>query len=132
MTQHTKKLSKPKLLLLTALLYTLLVTIAFLYPTVRLPQTGIPGSDKIVHTLIHAMLAFIWLYYSFSADKYHISNSNIFVVLIGCFLYGFAIEVSQHLFTLSRQFDLFDLLANLIGSIIGLLAFWMFKRKNFQ
>tara|TARA_R110002124_G_scaffold17532_1_gene73009 strand:- start:26649 stop:27047 length:399 start_codon:yes stop_codon:yes gene_type:complete len=130
MTQLIKKLSEARYLLLIGIIYTSLITVAFLYPTEGLPKVTIPASDKIVHILIHGLLAFIWLTYSYSADKYHISNKIVVVVLIVCFLYGLVIEVSQHWFTLSRQFDLLDILANTVGSLIGLLFFWIFRRLN--
>ncbi|RMA65687.1 VanZ family protein [Ulvibacter antarcticus] len=132
MTQLIKKLSEPKPLLLIGVLYTLLVTIAFLFPKSQIPQVNILELDKLVHVLIHGILSFIWLCYWFSTDKYHFSNKIVFVILSVCFLYGLAIEASQHLFTLSRQFDAFDILANSIGSLIGLLAFWIFIRVKNQ
>jgi glycopeptide antibiotics resistance protein len=132
MTKLIKRLLEPKPLLLVGVFYTLLVTVAFLFPSVRLPQSDLPGSDKIIHALIHGVLSFIWLCYWFSTDKYHISNKIVLVVLGVCFLYGLAIEVSQHLFTLSRQFDALDILANSIGSLIGLLTFKIFIRKKIK
>ena len=132
MTRLIKKLSEPKPLLVIGILYTLFITVAFLYPSVKLPQTSIPVPDKFIHALIHGVLSFIWLYYSFSADKYHISNRIVFVVLVICFFYGVTIEASQHWFTLSRQFDLFDILANSVGSLIGLLVFSIFIKRSIR
>ena len=125
MTKAIKKLSEPKTLFVVGLVYTFIITVAFLSPAADIPKVSIPYLDKIMHALIHCVLAFIWLWFAFSGDKYHISLNSVIVVLVLCFSYGIAIEAAQHWFTASRQFDLFDVLANGIG---GLLGFWSFKK----
>ena len=123
MTKVIRKLSEPKTLFVAGLVYTLLITVAFLSPAADVPKVSIPYLDKVFHVLIHWVLSFIWLWFAFSSDKYHISVKTVIVVLIICFSYGIAIEVAQHWFTLSRQFDLLDVLANGVGSLLGLLSF---------
>jgi VanZ family protein len=124
-----KKLSEPKTLLSIGIIYTLLITIILLVPSSEIPRIKVSSIDKIAHVLIHGFLSLIWLCYRFSGDKYHISVKNVFVVLFMCFSYGVVIEAAQHWFTLTRSFDLFDIVANGFGSLFGLLSFWVFKRK---
>lgn len=123
MTKLIKKLSEPKTLFAAALVYTLFVTVAFLAPSTDVPKMNIPYLDKTIHVLIHWVLGFIWLWFAFSSDKYHILPKTVIVVLVICFSYGIAIEVAQHYFTTSRRFDLLDVLANGFGSLLGLLSF---------
>jgi VanZ family protein len=127
--QLIKKLSDPRVLFTIGLVYTLLITIALLSPTSDIPKIDIAFLDKFIHVIIHWILSFIWLWYGFSTDKYHISSKTIFVILTICFAYGLAIEASQQWFTQTRTFDLFDLVANVAGSLLGLLSFRMVRKK---
>lgn len=132
MTRLIKKLSEPNSILSIGIIYTLFITVLLLVPTTEIPQIKVSYIDKLAHLLIHSLLSLIWLWYRFSGDKYHISVKNVFVVLFICFSYGVVIEVSQHWFTLSRNFDLYDIVANGFGSLLGLLYFWIIKSKIIQ
>jgi|TARA_R110000737_G_scaffold228959_1_gene242803 VanZ family protein len=109
-------------------IYTLLITIILLIPSSEIPRIKVSFIDKIAHVLIHGFLSLIWLMYCFSGDKYHISVKNVFVVLFICFSYGVVIEAAQHWFTLTRSFDIFDIVANGFGSLLGLLSYWVFRK----
>jgi VanZ family protein len=127
MMRLIKKLSEPKTLLLIGIIYTLLITTVLLIPSTEIPRIKVSFIDKIAHVLIHGCLSLIWLWYRFSGDKCHISLKNVFVVLFICFSYGVVIEVAQHLLTLTRSFDIFDIVANGLGSLLGLLSYWIFR-----
>lgn len=129
MTKAIKKLSGPKAFFVAGLVYTFIITVAFLSPAADVPKVSIPYLDKVFHVLVHGVLSYIWLWYAFSSDKYHISLKTVIVVLVLCFSYGIAIEAAQHWFTASRQFDLFDVLANGIGSLLGLLSFYKVRSR---
>jgi len=129
MTKAIKKLSGAKTLLVAGLVYTFIITVAFLSPAAEVPKVNIPSLDKVFHMLIHCVLSFIWLWFAFSSNKYHISLKTVIVVLVLCFSYGIAIELIQHWFTASRQFDLLDVLANGIGSLLGLLSFYKVRSR---
>jgi VanZ family protein len=129
MTPLIKKLSEPKTILTIGILYTILITIILLIPSSEIPRIKVTFIDKIAHVLIHGFLSLIWLWYRFSTDKCHISVKNVFVVLLICFSYGVIIEAAQHWFTLTRSFDIFDIVANGFGSLLGLLSYWI-CRKN--
>lgn len=118
-----RKLSEPKFLLYIGVIYTLLITVAFLSPATNLSKMDIPYFDKTAHVFLHAALSFIWFMYFFINDRGHISIGGHFVILLGCATYGIVIETSQHWFTDSRTFDLWDIVANGIGSLIGLVCF---------
>jgi VanZ family protein len=128
MMRLIKKLSEPKTLLLIGIIYTLLITTVLLIPSTEIPRIKVSFIDKIAHVLIHGCLSLIWLWYRFSGDKCHISLKNVFVVLFICFSYGVVIEVAQHLLTLTRSFDIFDIVANGFGSLLGLLSYWVFRK----
>ncbi|WP_363299828.1 VanZ family protein [Altibacter sp.] len=124
-----KKLSEPRNLLWIGICYTLCITAIFFTPASEIPKLDILFFDKIAHVAIHGLLCFVWLWYGFRYDKNHISSRIVFVVLIACFCYGVVIEAFQHWFTLTRTFDLFDVVANGVGSLLGLFVFWKLQNR---
>ncbi|MAP53928.1 VanZ family protein [Altibacter sp.] len=128
MPQRIKNLSARNLFLALGIFYTILVTVAFLLPATNVPGISLPYFDKVVHIVVHWILLLIWLRHTMLTDQNHISNKIIVVVLVMCFLYGCSIEVLQHWFTNSRKFDVFDIVANGIGSVLGLITFRLFRK----
>lgn len=124
-----KKLSEPRIFLSIGLIYTLFVTIIFLLPASEIPNIKISFADKIAHVLIHCVLNFIWLCYCLIIKKGVIFGKNIMLVLVFCLSYGIIIEVFQKWFLPSRTYDVFDVLANVFGSMLGLLLYWLTCNK---
>ncbi len=52
---------------------------------------------------------------------------NTLVVFILASFIGVFLEYSQYWFTLNRQFSFFDAVANLFGSMLGILVFWLVR-----
>lgn len=84
---------------------------------------GIP-TDKLGHAFIFSTLVFFIMLgliktwkFSFLIQKIRITS------LIISILYAIAIELIQHYFTTDRIGDYWDVLADIIGSFIGLLMF---------
>lgn len=118
-----------KNIFIVALVYTALVTIALLSPSGNLPPSGIAHIDKVVHFVINAGLVFLWLLYAFLLQRDRLKKVLITTIILACFVYGILIEVTQEIFTVSRQADVMDVLANFGGLITGILAFTYLKRK---
>ncbi len=123
MRQRIKSLLGNKPLLLIAVLYSCLVTVLFLIPIGGFPKVGFTGTDKIVHILIHIILMISWLLYFYVKDGHRLQKRRVIIILAIIFLYGIIIELCQHLFTVSREADLLDLLANLTGAVLGIFFF---------
>lgn len=93
-----------------------------LMPSRDIPQTFIFW-DKAQHTL-----AFFLLMLTGSiayAKKPH-------WVLIGLVCYGASIEVMQKYFTTTRSGDVYDLVADTVGILLGWLCFLIVRKKNRQ
>lgn len=118
-----KNLLAPKTLLLLALFYTLLISIAFLVPGGSIPSTELP-IDKFVHVTIHAGLLFVWALFFLKKYNNKIAAKTFFLVAISCLLYGIIIEVLQETFVASRHSDVMDLVANAVGILIGSIVFY--------
>jgi len=79
--------------------------------------------DKIAHVGFYFLQIFLILYES----KGFYSKSLTIKALAYCFLFGILVELGQKYFLLGRSFEIWDIVANIIGSIIGILFFRILK-----
>jgi hypothetical protein len=110
-----------------AISWFIIMCILFFLPGSALPkEKWLEGIyfDKWVHVGLFAILVFLWR----SAFDWDYANYNL-IILLSAVLYGFAVEIIQLYWISNRSFDLFDLLADTIGSIVGLLVFLRVYKK---
>lgn len=89
-------------------------------------QKLIPHLDKLVHFVFYAVLIVL----AFNAWRNNSSKSAIFVIGVVLF-YGFLIELIQHFLIDKRYFDIYDLVANTAGVLIGLrFNLYLIKKTN--
>ena len=81
--------------------------------------------DKWVHVGLFAVLIFLWR----SSFNWDINSYNLFL-LLAAVLYGFLVEVVQLYWIPNRSFDMYDVLSDASGSIVGLLVWLGVYRKN--
>lgn len=124
-----KRLLADKPLLVLALLYSCAISIMFFVPGKDLPKIQISSLDKIVHVLIFFVFVNIWLAYFYVKHDFAFKNKWIWMLLLSVIVYGIIIEILQERFTLSRNADVFDVIANLIGSLLGIFFFKIVKNK---
>jgi len=87
-------------------------------------------SDKVLHFLAYGLLGILF-FRAFETLPLKNRRSLLMVLSIGAAtLYGISDEIHQY-FVPFRQADTFDAVANLIGSICGVVIFdyWKSKRK---
>jgi len=84
-----------------------------------------PHADKVAHFMLYGLLSFILLHELHRNFKGKISI--ILFTLILCLSYGGMIEIFQS-FIDGRSSEAYDLLADFIGSIMAIPAFYLFKR----
>jgi VanZ family protein len=86
--------------------------------------------DKLGHFILFATLSFLWLRIgSINSErginkKYFITNLLVFV-----FVFPILAEYLQ-LFVPNRTFDYYDIVANLVGGISGLMAFFILYKAG--
>lgn len=125
-----KKLWDFKHLFIICLVYSVLITVAFLYPLKGTTSINfILPNDKLIHFLIYLSLSFLWISYSSRVANYKKTMTTIIMVMLLCFFYGIIIEIVQEHFIPFRNLELFDVLANMIGAISGALLFWKVKNR---
>ncbi len=94
-------------------------------PGSMLPQeekTFIPNFDKLVHATLFGTFVFLWsIYYASRKEKNNQSDSRfVLIVLIAC-LYGYGTELMQKYIIPNRDYDIYDILADSIGALLGYL-----------
>jgi VanZ family protein len=104
--------------------------IAIVFILLSLPGSSFPDQakwygnfplDKLVHILLFGSLALSFLIY-FEKSKYQALKTvrAKAYVLIFCILYGIGMEYYQKYFVPSRGFEVGDMLADAIGSLLAL------------
>jgi len=116
--KNIKLLSAPNFYFVLTICWTCIIFYLCLAESSSLPKFSIPLKDKIVHAILYFM--FIVLSYKSLHTKYRNSKSVAFIVLLSLII-GISIEILQGAITVSRSFDLFDIVANFFGSLIGIL-----------
>ncbi|MBS1628139.1 MAG: VanZ family protein [Bacteroidetes bacterium] len=84
--------------------------------------------DKIVHAIIFATLAFLFIYPR-RKDEEEMKNLWVFIVLMACLTYAVVSEMIQELFIPHRTGDIFDFLADSVGALI--IYFW-YRYHNYE
>ena len=82
------------------------------------------ASDKVYHIIAYFTLTICWLFSFFKKPSLKYS------IVVFCLLFGIIIEVMQQSLTSYRTGDYKDVLANIIGIVLGLIAFNLVLKKN--
>jgi len=104
------------LVLLAAIVYTIALIIVTYMNISSVPSLGSSYDDKIYHFLAYFVWAFLWVIYFKDSSKTK-TKIKVFACLI---LFGITLELSQNQFNPNRTYDNFDLLANCLGVLVGI------------
>jgi len=102
--------------------YILIITYFSLTPIEHKMPVEVWDWDKASHFTAYLFLAMF-------VRRVHIRFSYLTCV-ITCFSYSFVIECIQY-FIPNRQFELLDMLANLLGAILGVVIYYLITEKCF-
>ena len=109
--------------LILLLVYLFLLTWISFINIGKLPTLGTSFDDKIFHVLSHALLTFLCFNYF---KKTGVSRPILLSALVP-FCYGVAIECLQGIATSSRTADIYDVLANILGTIFAVILISILK-----
>ncbi len=107
------------------LAWTLLILLVCLMPGDNVPNSSFlsfKGADKLIHFILYLVL-FILIgkgLVNYFKPSYS-SNRIIVISFLYCLFLGIGVEFIQSVFVAGRLGDVFDVLANSIGSFIGVL-----------
>jgi VanZ family protein len=120
MRQRLQKLLSKNTL---ARLWTVFILVLMAIPGNMLPKEEkifIPNLDKLVHATLFGTFVFLWsIYYATKKEKNNQSNSRFVLILIIACLYGVGTELMQKYLIPNRDYDIFDILADSIGAVLG-------------
>lgn len=111
-----------------AFCWTLLILFLSFKSTSSIPNIDIPNIDKVVHFMFYFVFVFLWYRYLFFRKK--ASRRNVFVLATVAIIIGILIEIGQGYFTETRQSDVFDVMANSLGTIVGVFVSFGLMNKE--
>lgn len=88
---------------------------------------GVEGLDKWEHAFAYLVLTGSYLI-AFRQNG-QLKQHTPWIIFLLCGTYGMLLEFIQYLFFAYRYFEWYDALANLTGSVLGLMVFKLFVRK---
>lgn len=122
---------KKNILLIITIGYSLALITVCLIKLNNIPDIGVSFGDKIFHFLAYGLLTFLWFYtfiyaFRFKKKKAILSASILSVI------FGIIIEVLQGSVTVSRQFDVYDVIANTMGVLLISLVLTFVKKIHIK
>lgn len=84
----------------------------------RFPWLALPGVDKLIHAFLFGVEAGL-VALAFAKDN---GQKPWLPILIWCFVLGGGLEIVQHNWIEGRSGDAIDLLADMLGAVVGLVS----------
>jgi VanZ family protein len=112
--------------------WTVVVAYFCLAPASDIPSISIPNLDKLAHSFFHFVFTILWfLFFQKQVKKKNQTKLLIGAVFFSLF-FGIGIEILQSRLTVTRNGDVFDVLANFTGALLALFFVLVAKqiRKN--
>lgn len=114
-----------------AISWTILITVACLISASNfdeLEKIDMPAKDKILHCIFYIVFTVLW-YLGLERANFSPRKSRL-ISFSFAVSYGILLEICQGLFTEERTPDVSDAIANTTGSIIAVLALWLYCRRK--
>ena len=110
-----------------AILWAILILILSTMPGIQLPETII-APDKLGHVAAYGILN--WLAIKGLASSDNLSAMKVLMVTIVVTSYGILMEFVQWAFFPNRFFEIWDMVANFTGAVLGYIAFKFYFTKK--
>lgn len=111
----------------------LTLSVLSLTPGKHLPELNFDlfELDKLIHFIFYFILAILMrIGFRFKKNE-PFSKSSVWITVIGV-LIGWSIEYIQGNYVTNRYFDYADILANSLGTIVGVLFYTWYLKKNYK
>lgn len=117
--------------LLPAVVWLLFVMVALLTPGNSLPNVPLfPFADKLIHFGVFGMLTFLWCRVGTLDGQGRIKKGKLLTnLLVFTIIFPILVEYLQ-MYVPNRSFEYEDIMANLIGGIIGFIGFIILYKAN--
>lgn len=119
-----------------AIIWALLMFILCTMPGEKIPNFSLWELftvDKLAHAIIFAVFIFLLIVgfkkqHAYLTLRFHAKKTAFLIALV----YGISLELIQYFFFPSRAGDINDIIANISGCFIGLIAFrWVYGKELF-
>jgi VanZ family protein len=115
----------------TAMVWTLIIFLLMIMPPNRIPNQGLFGIkhlDKVVHICLFGGFVWLWFMSRINSQKTSDKKGILARIFLISTLYGIAMEFVQYFFT-DRDFDIWDIAADIIGAAIAWVLLSLFVKK---
>lgn len=108
-----------------AIIWSLIILYLSSGPGIQLPPSfwDFIAVDKVGHLVFYGILAYLIAFGFYKIKNQFINKKTLFISLIISSIYGICLEFMQYSFFPNRYFEILDIIANISGSIIGILFF---------
>lgn len=112
-----------------AFLWTVFILVGSLMPKAAIDNSSffdMPYFDKVGHFVMYAVFVYLW------ATTFHLRVDKIKSARIAFYssiLLGIVLEYAQYFMASGRNFDIQDIIANISGSILGLIVFYKIEKN---
>ncbi|MFT4753582.1 MAG: VanZ family protein [Salibacteraceae bacterium] len=116
------------------ILWALLVAVLSFLPGSKFPKTELTNIDLVVHFFFYCVFTFLLILGNVRQTQFSFCKNNpILMALSVSIPYGGVVEIIQGTKFVSRSAEFADFIANSIGSIIGVILFFIIygSPKNF-
>ena len=97
----------------------------------NLPTVNILYIDKCVHAFFHFVFSLLWFLVLRFYYKNQSSSMLLGIVFVLSLFFGIAIELFQTFFTISRNGDVIDVLANTSGALLAIIMIKLLYKNDF-
>lgn len=119
-----------KVFLYSALFWTGVILYFCLKNADEIRKIDIPQFDKFIHFVFHFVFTILWILYVKKKFK-NATNLLIFIIVVlFSLVFGIAVEMMQQYFTINRTSDIFDVVANLSGTLTAVLLIIIVNSSN--
>ncbi len=114
-----------------ALLWSILIFVLSAGPGVQVPSSWMDliSVDKFGHAGVYGILTILICWGSWK-KRTALTNALLLFGLTISSTFGIIMEGMQYFFFPHRYFEVLDIIANIIGSLIGLLLFYLFYKTD--
>ena len=98
------------------------------FGSVRIPL--FEGADKVVHCMMFFAMAFAY-HFDFRRGKKPVDEARLMGwIFVSLSAFGGLIELAQWKMRMGRSGDWYDLLADIAGTVYGIILAWLISAKN--
>ncbi|WP_269226231.1 VanZ family protein [Flavobacterium eburneipallidum] len=119
-----------KIFFCAALFWTGVILFFCLINANKIRQIAVPNFDKVIHAGFHFVFTALW--FLFLKKKLNSVNSYrpLLLSLVLSFFFGILIELMQRYFTVTRNADVLDVVADVAGSLVVVLLVFLLNKYN--